>query len=206
MSNSKYKDLLLAAYEQALEREPTVIAEWEGPAEAPPIEVVLFAATPQAPIAKLATAGMSALPVTDGDDNPVHLELSMSFPSAWVFDDPDQQWPIEELLRWATYAVLEDQMIWAGKTLVSEPVEPFGPEVDFVGWLAVDPFFVPETATPFEVANFEVHLIDLVPLYPEELAYADEHGTDALFLRLHHANAQPLASPHRRNVCAGKPA
>ena len=144
---------------------------------------------------------MSAMPLTDGDGEPVHLELTMSFPSAWAFGDPDQQWPIDELLKWATYTTLEDVMIWPGNTLVSEPADPLAPDVDFAGWLAVDPFFVPESATPFEVANFDVHLLDLVPLYPAELAYADQRSADALFLRLHHSNTQPLVAPHRDCVC-----
>lgn len=206
MSNSKYLKTLLAAYEDALDREATLIGELEGPEHVPPIHVVLCPATAQNPIAKIATAGMSAMPMTDADGESVHLELTMSFPSAWTFDDPTQQWPIQELLRWASYTMLEDVMIWPGNTLVDASDAPITPDADFTGWIAVDPFFVPESATPIEVANFEVDLLDLVPLYREELAYADRNSSDALFLRLHHAGIQPLVTPHRQNVCAPEPA
>ncbi|MFB6351639.1 MAG: suppressor of fused domain protein [Bradymonadaceae bacterium] len=205
MSNSNYLDALLDTYQQALDREGQIIGELEGPDQTPPIHVVLFPATAQRPIAKLATAGMSAMPMTDGDGESVHLELSMSFPSAWEFDAPDQQWPIEELLRWASYTMLEDVMVWPGNTLVSESDETLAEDNDFAGWIAVDPFFVPDDATPMAIANFEVDLLDMVPLYPEELSYADQKSADALFLRLHHAGIQPLVAPHRQNVCAPEP-
>jgi len=205
MSNSTYLETLLEAYEGALDREATIIGELEGPEHVPPIHVLLFPPTPRRPIAKLTTAGMSAMPINDRDGQPVHLELSMSFPSTWEFDAPDQQWPIEQMLRWASYTMLEDVMVWPGNTLVGEGTEPLGPDTDFAGWIAVDPFFVPDSATPMPVANFDVHLLDMVPLYREELAYADKNSSDALFLRLHHAGVQPLVAPHRQNVCAPEP-
>lgn len=203
MSQQKYSDVLLESYENALGREATVIGESDGPDGTPSIELALFPSDDRNPVAKLTTLGMSRDPLAHPDHDDLHVELAMSFPSAWRPDgSADSQWPIHELLKWATYPLLQNIFLWKGQTLTSEPLQQLGPDVDFCGWLAADPSFVPESATTLTVDGRQVYLIDLIPLYREELDFAAEQSTDALLERLQENRTPPLVTAHRANVCA----
>ncbi len=203
MSQLDYSTTLLRCFEAALDRDATILGETEGPEGVPPVKLALFPSTDRRPVAKLTTVGMSRQPLTHPTRDDLRVELAMSFPSAWQAGaGEDDDWPIHELVKWATYPLIENLFIWRGQTLTTEPIQPIAPGIDFCGWLAAEPAFVPEAANPLDVDDRDVHLVDLIPLYREELDFADEQSAEELLARLQQSRTSQLVTPHRRNVCA----
>ncbi len=129
----------------------------------------------------LVTEGLSAV-VLPGDDRFAHAELILRVPADWPLDltDDARAWPVTWLRRMARLP-LEHGTNFKLFTLYDHE-EPLGPGVRFTGFLVI--------VTPGDHGGYtradgrRVQLYDLLPLYPDELAFADEHGVKSLLAKL----------------------
>jgi len=59
---------------------------------------------------------------------------------------------------------------------------------------------MPEPIPPIRVDNFEIDLVTLIAVYPEELEYSVDHGAEALVERFAHAHPVMARVARRRNL------
>lgn len=206
---SAYTSELAEAYEEGFGVGAQYISLGTTPEGVPPIEIGLYPPTDDRPVFKVVTLGMGARPLEDPESGEVRVELGMSLPAAWGEDAEGDgglgTWPLEQLLTWASFPHQEDTFVWIGHTLAGQPIEPMDESTDFVGWMVIDPFFTPSEIISTELGEVSggepVEMLDLLPLYAEELEFAIDEGSGALFERMKEAQLPPLVADGRPNVC-----
>ncbi len=168
--------------------------------------------TTKRPVYTLITSGMSDLPMTIPKDShePKHVELIMTLPSYWKFDEKslnalngDQwYWPIDLLKDLAKFPHQHNANLGPYHILPnSDPPQPYGQTTDLCC-----AFITPSvlTSTRFNQLkineNKKIHFYSVVGLFQEEMDYKLQHGTEALVLKLQELGLKDIVYP-QRNAC-----
>lgn len=155
----------------------------------------------------IATLGMGALPMHLPKEQeaqiPARLELIMTLPPDWNFDLSDERWtwPLRWLLITAYLPFDENTWLSYGHTLSSSTDNtPFDASTKQSSILVVDLQDQPESAAQCTLPDGEtVRFLQVLSLYPEELAYKTQHGASALLKQM--ANTGHVVRPYRINTC-----
>lgn len=162
------------------------------------------------PFARLVTSGMSDLPMSVPEDSgaPAHLELMITLPGQWRFDedaldDERWYWPVGLLKALARFPHKYDTWLGWGHTIPNgDPAEPYADNIGFTGALLLEPFSAEEAFWELPIdENKRICFLAVVPLFTEEMNLKLREGTDALIERfVKHRIVSDIADPGRRNV------
>jgi len=189
------------------------------------IDIHLVAPTEGRPYHTLVTSGMSERPMKPPAEvsECEFAELTLSLPAGWpglapqgakpkVMDedhplrDEANYWPIRWLKMLARLPHEYETWLWRGHTVPNgEPAEPFAPNLGFTGWMLMPSMVGGEPFRTLRVGDRDINFFAAWPLYPEEMQYKLDHGTDALLDRFIAAGIEPIPEfidPQRPNACA----
>ncbi|MEM6551008.1 MAG: suppressor of fused domain protein [Planctomycetota bacterium] len=192
------------------------------------LDVHVIAPSDERPVWTLVTSGMAERPMRepDGVEGCQFAELTLSLPADWPglgdefmhqsTDDPDHPfrdeknyWPMRTLKYLARFPYEFNTWVWYGHSFPNgEPPEPYAPSVSFVG-AVLFPSMLRSSDTGYgtiRAGDRDISLFGIWPLYPEELQFKLDHGTDKLIDRFEAAGLAPpeIIDIHRPNVCAPK--
>ena len=176
------------------------------------MNVLFFEPTPERPYQMLVTAGLSDLPLCPPPGSEFDLawaEFAICLPADWKFEraqlDPDrwdwgpQFWPVRLLFDLASMVHQDGSWIWYHHTM------EFGDRATLAEGVAFDSLmFCESEVMPEEFQEIalpggkQIHILSLVPLLAEELAFAKERGGPHVLLdRLEAAGVTDLVVPGR---------
>ncbi|WP_295932058.1 suppressor of fused domain protein [uncultured Xanthomonas sp.] len=173
------------------------------------LDVHVVPATDEVPYLRLVTSGMSDLPmaVPEGLDAPRFMELVLTLPPDWPIEYEDFQdgchyWPLRLLKTLARLPHKQDTWLGIGHTLSNgDPAMPYAPSVGFDSAMLFPQVTASDAFDELTIdANKTIVFMAVMPLYPEEMAFKLERGTEALLDRLDAAGIQDAIDPHRVNV------
>jgi hypothetical protein len=172
------------------------------------IEVLHIPPQETRPVRTLVTCGMSDRPmdVPSGTNAPRYIELMMTLPRTWPFDDKAQQdvqwnWPLQQLRTIAHMPQNDNRWIGWGETIPNgNPPRPLAPSTKLSGAVIVPSLLVPPDFYELKIAAHSIQFFSVLPLYAEELALKDAKGTNHLFEKLLDADVRDFVDPNRRNV------
>jgi hypothetical protein len=174
------------------------------------IDLHLIRATPERPYHFLITSGMSDRPMTvpQGKEECGYAELVIALPSTWPLNeegckDERNYWPLRLLRRLARFPHLYRTWLWYRHTLANyDPPEPYTPDIAFCASILSKPTLCEQDALRLQVSpEKRIRFFSLIPLYEEELRFAWQHSSDALFERLDAIGVNELLCIDRPNVC-----
>lgn len=155
----------------------------------------------------LVTVGMGAhrmdIPQELQDKGLERAELLLTLPPNWDLESDEEcwYWP----LRWMKILARlpKAEATWLGWGHTVPAGEPFAENTALSSILLELPYTFGEEsmACPLPTGG-EVRFYQMIPLYPEELAYKVAHGTDALAQRFDHSFSDVI-DPARKNYCGG---
>jgi hypothetical protein len=158
------------------------------------IDIIPIPASEERPFLTLCTMGMSAAPMCMPDDADVlrFAELLIALPPDWPLSveefkslGEDAWWPLRWLKELARLPINYDTFLAPGHTVPNgNPPEPFSENCPFAAFLVTPQSVAEESFDLLEVGNRLVAFLQMIPLYPEELKFKLQHGTDALLERL----------------------
>lgn len=177
---------------------------------------VLFA-TDHDDATTLVTSGMSARAMNVPGDVPEgekyrYTELALHLPFHWPQDwetlrKPENWWPIQTLFTLARLPHDQESWVWAGHTMANgEPPQPYAANTRLCAALVTPCFLLPEEfETMDRPGGGEITFHNVAFIFPEELEFCREHGSDAFFDRCKEAGLSPfellVVDRQRRNVC-----
>ncbi len=173
------------------------------------IDVHIVRATLARPWISLVTSGMSDIPMhpPEGAEAWRFAELMIRLPSDWNFEneslsDEANYWPIRCLKFLARFVHEYETWLCYGHSIPNgDPAEPYASNIPFVGVVLSPPWYGgPEFTTLVLPDGTPVSFWSLIPVYPSEMAFKVEHGSDALFERLAAAGYSDLFDPSRPPV------
>jgi hypothetical protein len=199
-----YEDAIVDQIAQSLARPSFVIHETES--KIVHIDVHVVAPAPAHDFWFLFTTGMSALPMKKPRRAPGSrfAELSLLLPAWWKVDreswrDTRWFWPIRELRAAALLPHRRNTWLSSGHTIGSAAVHASPQEHG-----TLDPstrlttlLVLASDANTIHIANRDIDLMTLIPIYPEELAYKADHGLDALLDAFEEARIENVIDPSR---------
>ena len=151
------------------------------------IDIYIIEPTEKYPCFRLITCGMGArrmnLPREAQGQVPDHIELMISLPADWRFDEKSIEeerfhWPVSLLKYLARFPWSESTWLGWGHTI---PLVQFADNTQLSGVLIDAPIHYPFDA--FQVVFSEkrsVYIFQVVPVYAEEIDYAVEHSSEEL--------------------------
>lgn len=158
----------------------------------------------------LVTIGLSLFPMNVpeelADSKLNRAELLINLPKDWKLSEQDRldnrwNWPIRMLLATAHFPI-RDSQVWLGSrnTLGGEDVTPFDQGTKLNGSILLWPGVFSDASFSCVLPDEdEVNFYQVIPLYPEELHYKLEYGSDA-FLDLCPDESLEVINPQRLNV------
>jgi hypothetical protein len=175
------------------------------------IEILHIPPQDTRPVRTLVTCGMSDRPMNTpaGKKAPRYIELMVTLPRSWSFDEKAQQdprwnWPLR-LLRTIANMKSEGEWIGWGETIPNgNPPQPLGPNTRLCGAVIVPSLLVPQDFYELKIAAHSITFLSIMPLYKEELALKEEKGVNHLFETLLDAGIKDFIDPRRKNVARKK--
>lgn len=158
----------------------------------------------------LVTIGLSLFPMNVpeelADSKLNRAELLINLPKDWKLSEQDRldnrwNWPIRMLLATAHFPI-RDSQVWLGSrdTLGEEDATPFDEGTKLNGSILLWPGVFSDASFSCVLPDEdEVNFYQVIPLYPEELHYKLEYGSDA-FLDLCPDESLEVINPQRLNV------
>lgn len=158
----------------------------------------------------LVTIGLSLFPMNVpeelADSKLNRAELLINLPKDWKLSEQDRldnrwNWPIRMLLATAHFPI-RDSQVWLGSrdTLGGEDATPFDEGTKLNGSILLWPGVFSDASFSCVLPDEdEVNFYQVIPLYPEELHYKLEYGSDA-FLDLCPDESLEVINPQRLNV------
>ncbi len=174
------------------------------------IDLHLVRANEERPWHTLVTSGMSDAPMTvpEGAEEYRYGELMISLPPDWpleqdVFDQEQIYWPLRLTKQLARMPHEYDTWIGPGHTITNgDPPLPYADNTDFSCALLLPPILVEEAFLELEISEEkQIHFYAVVPLYPEEMDYKLQYGTDALLDRFDQYGISEILDIDRPNTC-----
>ena len=155
----------------------------------------------------LITCGMSQRPMCPPEEASDwrFAELYLSLPPEWPFlpkeKDESIVWPMRELADTARFAHTSETWLWQGHTVGGEdPAERITPGAGFTACILGPHFSLGHDGCVFTCFDRKIWIHSLLPIYPEELDLARQHGSDALFRLFTDAGIDDLLNTRRPNV------
>jgi hypothetical protein len=175
------------------------------------VEVLHIPPQDTRPVRTLVTCGMSDRPmnVPVGKKAPRYVELMVTLPRTWAFDEKAQQdprwnWPLK-LLRTIANLPRAGQWVGWGETIPNGvPPLPLGPNTKLCGAVIVPSLLVPQDFYELKIAAHSIAFFSVMPLYKEELELKEEKGVNHLFETLLDAGVKDFIDPRRKNVARKK--
>lgn len=175
------------------------------------VEVAIVEPTDEASWVTLVTTGAGARPMAIPpelvDEVPDRAEYLICLPPDWHFNQDEatgevpeaQYWPIRLLKDLARLPLESGGWLAAGHTV--DWGAAFSSETALSGVLLLGPYQFEEGAEAAELPDGElVAFYEVVPLYSDEVRFADEHGVDELLDRLEDAVGD-FVNENRPDVC-----
>lgn len=183
------------------------------------LDVLFFPPKVDRPYWTLVTSGMSGRPmlvpeIVGDTENFAYAELVMSFPEGWIprdgsggydfefFEGDGSDWPVRELLLLARFPHLHRTWLGAGHSVTNDtPPRPIVPETRMDGYLVEPPTTWP--ARFHQMTNDKgksVRFLALLPIYPEEMQFKLDTGTDPLLDRLRQGGVTEVLNLKRDSV------
>lgn len=171
------------------------------------VDIHQVPATVERPIHTLVTAGMSdvALPAAGNSKAPRYLELMMTLPRDWNFEDAPKpngtgDWPIRLLTELARYPQQKTALEWGQIIPHGEPPAPYAPGTELCGVIIAPSLLVPTEFYALDVGARRIEFYSAIPLYREEMALHAEKGMEFLLSTLIDRGHDDLVDPRRKNV------
>jgi len=168
-----------------------------------PLDIYVIEPGPSRNYYTLLTHGISNLPAV----NPGYAtELLICLPPRWQFSEEAMKrtrhaWPVSLLRRLVTSA---EGSVALGRIIPNGGNTPYAGNTKLCGVL----LYVPVLLAELEDLNVDdrrkIRFLGLIPIYREEMDFAAEHGSDALFERLSSAGVNELLRLDRENICGQK--
>jgi hypothetical protein len=176
------------------------------------IEILHIPPQDTRPVRTLVTAGISdrAMNVPIGSDGPRYIELMMTLPRTWPFDnqarqDPRWKWPLAQLRAIARMPMAADRWIGWGETIPNgDPPQPLGPGTQLCGAVIVPSLLVPQEFYELKAGSHSIAFFSVMPLYKEEIELKQARGVNQLFETLLDAGVKDFVDPRRKNVARRK--
>lgn len=155
----------------------------------------------------LLTCGMGAyrmnVPDEMADSKVDRAELAISLPADWNIysEEYSNQWPVENLEALAHMPMSESSWMGWGHTISRNGDRPVADNAGFNSFVLLNN--ASRDICPLPDGS-EVNFYDIVPLYPEEVAYKMRHDTDALLQLFNDDEDDICLMPvdiNRKNVC-----
>lgn len=172
-----------------------------------PIAIHRVRASAERPIHTLVTTGMSDRPMRTGANSaaPRHIELMMTLPRTWRFEDPQTDgtgyWPVRLLAQLARHP--EEHATWLGwgHTVPNgEPPVAYAPGSALCGVILAPSLLVPKEFYSLQVGKRDIEFYAAIPLYLEELRLAEREGMQRLLSSLIDHGVNDIVEPRRRNI------
>lgn len=176
------------------------------------IDLHVVAPTGARPYFTLLTSGMSDLDMhaPDGLENQVLAELCLCLPPNWPLSmtdfgwrEPNYFWPISLLKGAARFPHEHKTWFSRGHSLSgADGIMPRQAAVGFTGVYFTVPRRFPDGADRLLTAEDgrTIQFLAAIPLFPQELAFKERHGADALEEELHAAGINELVEPNRASL------
>lgn len=160
------------------------------------------------PVNFLVTSGLSQKPMSVPDNKKIfeYAELMVILPGDWPIDDKafkknKNYWPIRMLKEIA-------HLTWDNKTWIgpghtaqhNKAGEPYDKSVGFTGAFIYQSLALQPSLSKTPYPGKHINFYALYPLYPEELDYAKEKGSDALMELFDKAEVKDLVLPERKKL------
>ena len=189
-SRKTYSPEETAAFEKHLEANfgpcKSVFHEMASP-DGMNIDIRIIGPTEKFPCLRLFTCGMGArrmdLPPAVRGRAPERIELMLSLPADWPMDEAAMQkiefaWPMRLLRFLARFPWEESTWIGRGHTI---PLEEFAGNTHLSGVFFDCPENYPADAARIVFPKGDaVRFLQVVPVYAEEIAFAEKHGSEEL--------------------------
>ena len=179
-----------------------------------PDEIEILHVPPQdtRPVRTLVTCGMSdrAMSVPAGKNAPRYIELMVTMPRTWPFDeaarqDPKWKWPLDQLRTIANLPSTQQRWVGWGETFANgDAAQPLGPNTKLSGAVVVPSLLVPQDFYELKIAAHSIAFFSVLPLYKEELELKEEKGVNHLFETLLDFGIKDFIDPRRKNVARKK--
>ena len=192
---SKGDIVLIEAVEQHLKRllgEPLGVIGDKKPRH---VHVDLFVVppTPTRPVLVVTTSGMAERPLLSSVGKRIWSELVLVLPESWPtalaeLQQPERCWPLT-LLRWLAHFPHETGVGYqVGDNVGPIPQASPPPSRLAEAAMLLDQPFLP----PLAMVGREVRFLAVCPIFPEELAWVQREGSDALLRAFSANDAEPL--------------
>jgi Suppressor of fused protein (SUFU) len=166
--------------------------------------------TQDRPYHTLVTSGMSDLPMNVPEDvnSTRYMELMVTLPEAWElseqsFKDEVWYWPVRQLKYLARFAHKYNTWFAWGHTIPNgDPAEPYADNTMMSGIIILPSLNVPEEFRSLKINDTRtIEFYSLVPLYPEEMNFKLNKGSDALLDKFDKYGFSDIIDINRKNVC-----
>jgi hypothetical protein len=156
----------------------------------------------------LFTTGMSERPMTFPPQfagMPKHAELMLRLEPSWPVHEIGGEstpewayWPIRGLKQLARFPHEYETALGVGHTVPNgDPPEPFASNTELCCWLLTPPMVASPNFAEFEAAGRRIQVLQLMPIYEDEMNLKLQKGVDALVRRFAKAKTPDVISPRR---------
>ena len=157
----------------------------------------------------LLTSGMSALPMNIHENHHDYRygELMMLLPIDWnmkyeEFDNENNWWPMRLLIGMTKYPHQENTWLGYGHTYALGDQESYAPNTKFNAAILLDSITVPRSFLKVKRRfNRDIYIHVVIPIYPEELEYKLEYGSEALIEKFDENEIEEIVNIKRVNTC-----
>jgi hypothetical protein len=150
----------------------------------------------------LMTCGVSSAPLNVPVGSP-YIELCILLPKDWGMENenwkkPENFWPIELLTKIGRYPHQNDTWLGFGHTAKTGNLFV---GIDFTGIILLKARTLPEEFQSVKYGRGTIELFTIVPLYPEEMEFKQQHGSDELLELFDKDDISDVVDVNRKNVC-----
>lgn len=139
-----------------------------------------------------------------------YAELVLHLPTEWASDwgalqKHENWWPLACLINLARLPHQHESWLWGGHTINNE--SPYANDVGFTAAIICPSYLLPEDSETVSLPDGRmIVLLTVAFIYPEELAFCMENGSEAFFDRVQESGLSPfeflVVNKNRPNVCA----
>lgn len=178
------------------------------------VDVHCLKTSEELPARILVTSGMAERPMTlpEGYPFPPYLELCIALPPDWRLSAEEGEseeeaerwyWPIRWLKILARLPHEYETFLGEGHTVPhGDPPEPYSDDSPFVCVMLVQPYFLEPEHAEFRAGTREVQILQVAPLFPEEVELKLREGAEAVLERWEQLEIHPFDyfNPGRPNA------
>lgn len=176
------------------------------------IDIYVVKANKERPYNILVTSGLSSAPMKTPkeQDEYKYAELFMLLPKDWLltnesFKDENNYWPIRCLKKLASFPHYFDAWLWFGHTIPNgDPPEPFASKTKLCGSILLPPSLPSKEFGRIKEQGKTIFLLNVVPLYEEEMNYKLRKGVNGLLSRFDKFRISEVVDINRENTCKKK--